>query len=34
MHMYADGTLPKHYFERLSKQISTYEETFFKRPPI
>jgi YVTN family beta-propeller protein len=34
MHMYADGTIPKHYFEKLNKQISTYEERFFKSAPI
>jgi hypothetical protein len=34
MHMYADGTIPKHYFDKLNKQISTYEERFLKRTPI
>ena len=34
MHMYADGTISKRYFETLDKQISMYEERFFKRTPI
>jgi hypothetical protein len=34
MHMYVDGTIPKHYFEKLNKQISTYEEGSFRRTPI
>ena len=34
MHTYADGTIPEHYFEKLNKQISTYEERFLKRTPI
>ena len=27
MHMYADGTIPKHYFEKLDKQIARFESS-------
>ena len=33
MHMYADGTIPKHYFETLNKQISTYRGKIPQKKP-